>query len=69
MKLWIAHQKWGGLFLFGTFPYKYEDENWGEEEQKSPISGLSFQIDDEAFPGVTFKTSSKEVKLKLVEKP
>lgn len=63
MKLWIARQKWGGLFLFGTYPYKNEDENWGEEEWKSPISGLSFQIDDESFPEVTFENSPQEVKL------
>jgi hypothetical protein len=27
MKLWIARQKWGGLFLFRIRPYKNEDEN------------------------------------------
>ena len=37
-------------FYLGVRPYKYEDESWREEEWKSPISGLSFRIDDEAFP-------------------
>lgn len=67
MKIWIARQKWGGLFLFGVRPYKDEDENWGEEEWKSPISGLSFRIDDEAFPEITFENSPQQVELKLAE--
>jgi hypothetical protein len=67
MKLWIARQKWGDLFLFGVRPYKYEDVNWGEEEWASPISGLSFPIDHEAFPEVTFENSPQQVELKLVK--
>lgn len=68
MKIWIARQKWGGLFLFGTRPYINVDENWGEEEWESPISGLSFQIDDEAFPEITFENSPQQVELKLINK-
>lgn len=68
MKIWIARQKWGGLFLFGVRPYKYEDESWREEKWKSPISGLSFQIDAEAFPEITFENSPQQVELLLVNK-
>lgn len=66
MKIWIARQKWGGLCLFGVRSYKDEDENWGEEEWKSPISGLSFPIDHEAFPEITFENSLQQVELKLI---
>ena len=63
MKLWIAREGWGGLYVFGVRPFYDEDyDKW-----ESPISGLSFQVDDEFFPEVTFENSPQEVELKLVD--
>lgn len=63
MKLWIAREEWGGLYVFGIRPFYSEDyDKW-----ESPISGLSFQVNDESFPEVTFENSPREVELKLVE--
>ena len=64
MKLWIAREEWGGLYVFGVRPFYDEDyDKW-----VSPISGLSFQVDDESFPEVTFENSPQVVELKLVKK-
>lgn len=64
MKLWIAREGWGGLYVFGVRPFYDEDyDKW-----ESPISGLSFQVDDESFPEVTFENSPQVVELKLVNK-
>lgn len=58
----IAREGWGGLYVFGTRPlYNEYLDKW-----ESPISGLSFQVNDEAFPEVTFENSPQEVELKLV---
>lgn len=63
MKLWIAREGWGGLYVFGVRPFYDEDyDKW-----ESPISGLSFQVDDESFPEVTFENSPQMVELKLVK--
>lgn len=62
MKLWIAREGWGGLYVFGVRPFYDEDyDKW-----ESPISGLSFQVNDEYFPEVTFENSPQEVEIKLV---
>lgn len=62
MKLWIAREDWGGLYVFDVKPFYDEDyEKW-----VSPISGLSFQVNDESFPEVTFENSPQMVELKLV---
>lgn len=62
MKLWIARAAWGGLYIFGIRPFYDEDY----DEWESPISGLSFQVDDTSFPEITFENSPQEVELKLV---
>lgn len=61
MNLWIAREKWGGLYIFGVRPFYDEDyDKW-----QSPISGLSFQVNDEEFPEVTFENSPQRVELEL----
>ena len=63
MKLWIAREGWGGLYVFGVKPFYDEDyDKW-----ESPISRLSFQVNDEEFPEITFENSPQEVELKLVK--
>ena len=61
MNLWIARETWGSLYIFGVKPFY--DENY--DKWQSPISGLSFQVDDESFPEVTFENSPQIVKLEL----
>lgn len=65
LKLWIARDKDGELYIFETKPdldidmfqnCLMEDYNWFEK------------IPDHWFPGVTFENSPQEVELKLVEK-
>lgn len=64
MKLWIAREEWGGLYVFGVRPFYDEDyDKW-----TSPISGLSFQVNGESFPEVTFENSPQAVELKLIGK-
>lgn len=64
MKLWIAREKCGALFIYSTKPYK---------SQESHV----FKVDDGIFMGVlnsqefldvTFENSPMEVELKLIEK-
>ena len=59
MKLWIARDKHGEIYLYSTKPKKYEHvfdaDNW-------------WQIDQSLFPEVTFENSPQEVELKLIEK-
>lgn len=61
MKLYVARDFGGGLYLFPEKPilrtdYKYWDgDNW-------------FKIDQDLFPEVTFENSPQEVELKLIEK-
>lgn len=63
MKLWIAREEWGGLYVFGIRPFYDEDyDKW-----VSPIKKLSFRVDDESFPEVTFENSPQVVELKLVK--
>lgn len=59
MKLWLARQSWGGLFLFGERPVKDSDiSDW-----YSPISGMEFQIDDNFYPTVTYENSPRRMEL------
>lgn len=59
MKLWIAREKCGNLFLYDTKPYK-DGEYW-----KS--AGNYYLIDRHLFLEITFKNSPQEVKLKLID--
>ena len=67
MKLWIARDEDGRLYLHSIKPYlirkplslitywNNEDENW-------------MQLREDSFPEVTFENSPMEVELKLIEK-
>lgn len=59
MKLWLARQSWGGLFLFCERPVKDSDiSDW-----YSPISGMKLQIDDNFYPSVTYENSPRRMEL------
>lgn len=60
MKLWIARDENGCLYLYDN-PPKLENSYF------FPQRGYdSFLLDSELFPDVTFENSPQEVKLKLV---
>lgn len=59
MKLWIARNERGFLFLYDDEPYKNGYGRW-------ETSGNSYSIDDDLFPEVTFENSPQEVELKLI---
>ena len=65
MKMWIARDEDGRLFLFNAQPYrvdwKYPCKVWESEEDY-------MRIKDELYPEVTFENSPMEVELKLIEK-
>lgn len=59
MKMWIARDKSGGLYLFPEKPIKddayeyYEGDNW-------------YKIDTGLFPEVTYDNSPQQVEIKLI---
>ena len=66
MKLWVARDKDGGLYLYNYAPHKNTtgrftcsikpDGEWSEE----------YALNSHLFPEVTFENSPQEVELKLV---
>lgn len=59
MKLWIARDNDGHLFLYETKPERCS-------ENFAPINGYGYwSIDDDLFPEVTFENSPREIILKL----
>ena len=57
MKMWIARDKCGGLFLYDSKPYR-------DNNQYKINEGLFMGIN--GFPEVTFENSPMEVELKLI---
>ena len=59
MKMWIARDQNGEIYLYPTKPDKYDcifdAYDW-------------WQIKQDLFPEVTFKNSPVEVEIKLIEK-
>ena len=64
MKLWIARDKNGSLYLYDKKPLKYDD--WGFFESLSS-NGYQFQIHSKYFQEVTFENSPQKVKMELVD--
>ena len=62
MKLWIARDRSGGLWMFESKPIKAR-----EMFTQQPFSQI-YSIDDSLFPEVTFDNSPMEVELKLIDK-
>lgn len=61
MKLWIARDKDGLLYLYYNMPEKHSDffvSNAGYNE---------IRLNDSMFPEVTFENSPQEIELKLVK--
>lgn len=61
MKLWIARDKNGELWLYDTKPIK--DEIFFDVE----TFAMRMELKPTLFPEVTFENSPQEVELKLVE--
>ena len=63
MKLWIARDQNGDLFLYPIKPDRYVTDYYvffnGDDW---------WNIDSDLFPEVTFENSPQEVELKLIEK-
>lgn len=62
MKLWIARDLGGALFLYDKKPVK------GRKGFRVKLFTHSFRISSSNFLEVTFENSPQEVELKLVEK-
>lgn len=61
MKLWIARDRRGRLFLYEQEPiYEFSIDEWFSDYYR-----LLFEVID--FPEVTFENSPQEVELKLKE--
>lgn len=61
MKLWIARDMDGLLYLYDNMPDK-------RSEYFLPYAGYNdMPLDERLFPEVTFENSPKEVELKLVK--
>ena len=58
MKLWIARDIDGGLYLFETKPFLDPYNDWDSDDNY-------WSIDEKQFPEVTFGNSPQEVELKL----
>jgi hypothetical protein len=63
MKLWIARDKYGDLFIFTNEPLWCGNECWCDSK-----NGDFMLINKNSFPEVTFDNSPVQVELKLVEK-
>lgn len=63
MKLWIARESYGGLFIYTNRPIRKE-MCFNAATGYEPVMELSW----DSFPEVTFENSPMEVELKLVEK-
>lgn len=62
MKLWIARDADGDIYLHKNKPYQKAAGIWTCIDQEY------FWLDEESFPEVTFENSPQEVELKLIEK-
>lgn len=62
MKLWIARDKDGDIYLHRNKPYLRTAEIWTCDDQEY------FLLEEETFPEVTFENSPQEVELKLKNK-
>lgn len=65
MKLWIARDKDGKLYLYKTKPWKRVNAIYLCNEFDCDDSFIN--IDSDLFPEVTFENSPQEVELKLVK--
>ena len=67
MKMWIARDENGMIFLHSIRPYKVGrglyPAYWNNEEENAMLLGSKY-----TFPEVTFENSPMEVELKLIEK-
>ena len=62
MKMWIARDTNGALWLYEKTPLKFQTIFLGGKHNES------MQLINDAFPKVTFENSPQEVELKLIEK-
>lgn len=69
MKLWIARDKNGELYLYRNKPEltKIEENTNDEFWQDSSTYGYYCYLDNNEFPEVTFENSPQEIELKLVK--
>ena len=57
-KFWISREKYGGVCLYDTKPYR-DEEHW-------ITTGNYYLVDGSLFPEVTFENSPQQVELKLL---
>lgn len=66
MKMWIARDKNGELYLHTITPFKMKD--WLGMDYWCNKKACCLRLSDKNFPEVTFENSPQEVELKLIEK-
>ena len=67
MELWIARDKDGRLALYKNKPLKREFKSIGDYVDMEHPFHVSFVIDKQAFPEVTWENSPKKVRIELME--
>lgn len=65
MKLWIARDKDGTLWLFKEYPIKKETLFYPTEDITGRLTYFRSMLMD-MFPEITFENSPQEVELKLI---
>lgn len=63
MELYIARDKYGGLYLYNDKPIKSNNFGLFQADYNSD----EIEIDSELFPEVTWENSPQQVELKLVK--
>ena len=60
MKLWIARDECGDLWLYSVEPKKYNDKGFFDTER------IAMELPTTEFPEINFNNSPQEVELKLI---
>jgi hypothetical protein len=65
MKLWIARDKDGCLWVYESQPIKFEEKYFIDIEENS-VDTLGAELPEKWFPEVTFENSPKQIKIELL---
>lgn len=64
MKMWVAKDKLGPLYMYDKKPVKWEE---GEAFISSGKGKIGAIIDKELFKSVTYENSPKRIEIKLIK--
>lgn len=67
MKLWIARDKDGSLWLYDDEPVLRSENSWGVKPKPNSKTKPAKSLYSWHFPEITFENSPQQVELKLVK--